>query len=79
MIDAFNQNLNLTLSELSRRSGWTVKEIKDLLMGDYLIDDRLKNGAGEFSGELLRFGLDWENNYTPNEYPTWDSILEKLL
>ena len=28
---------------------------KDLLMGDYLIDDRLKNGAGEFSGELLRF------------------------
>ena len=52
---------------------------KDLLMGDYLIDDRLKNGAGEFSGELLRFGLDWENNYTPNEYPTWDSILEKLL
>mgnify|MGYP000952875066 CR=1 FL=1 len=34
VIDAFNQNLNLTLSELSRRSGWTVKEIKDLLMGD---------------------------------------------
>ena len=33
---------------------------KDLLMGDYLIDDRVKNGAGEFSGELLRFGLDWE-------------------
>ena len=52
---------------------------KDLLMGDYLIDDRVKNGAGEFKGELLRFGLDWENNYTPNEYPTWDSILEKLL
>jgi 5'-nucleotidase len=23
---------------------------KDLLLGDYLIDDRLKNGAGEFSG-----------------------------
>ena len=23
---------------------------KDLLMGDYLIDDRLKNGAGEFKG-----------------------------
>ena len=52
---------------------------KDLLIGDYLIDDRVKNGAGEFSGELLRFGLDWENDYTPNEYPTWDSILEKLL
>ena len=52
---------------------------KDLLMGDYLIDDRLKNGAGEFNGELLRFGVDWENDNKPNEYPTWDSILEKLL
>jgi 5'(3')-deoxyribonucleotidase len=52
---------------------------KDLLMGDYLIDDRIKNGAGEFSGELLRFGVDWENDNKPNEYPTWDSILEKLL
>ena len=34
VINAFDTNLNLTLSELSRRSGWTVKEIKDLLMGD---------------------------------------------
>lgn len=52
---------------------------KDLLMGDYLIDDRLKNGAGEFSGELLRFGFDWENDNSPNEYPDWDSILDYLL
>ena len=52
---------------------------KDMLMGDYLIDDRLKNGAGEFSGELLRYGLDWENDNKPNEYPTWESILEYLL
>jgi len=52
---------------------------KDLLLGDYLIDDRLKNGAGEFSGELLRYGLDWENDNKPNEYPTWESILEYLL
>jgi 5'-nucleotidase len=52
---------------------------KDLLMGDYLIDDRIKNGAGEFSGELLRFGSDYENNHKPNEYPTWDNILTKLL
>jgi len=46
---------------------------KDLLMGDYLIDDRLKNG------ELLRFGYDWENDNKPNEYPDWDSILDYLL
>ncbi len=52
---------------------------KDLLVGDYLIDDRLKNGADEFTGELLRFGYDWENDNKPNEYPTWDSILNKLL
>ena len=52
---------------------------KDLLMGDYLIDDRLKNGAGEFKGKLLRFGYDWENNNSHNEYPDWDSILDYLL
>ena len=52
---------------------------KDLLMGDYLIDDRVKNGAGEFSGELLRFGYDWENNNKPNPFPTWESILDYLL
>ena len=52
---------------------------KDLLMGDYLIDDRIKNGAGEFSGKLLRFGYDWENDNKPNEYPTWESILDYLL
>jgi 5'(3')-deoxyribonucleotidase len=52
---------------------------KDLLMGDYLIDDRLKNGAGEFSGKLLRFGNDWENDNKPNEFPTWESILDYLL
>jgi len=51
---------------------------KDLLLGDYLIDDRTKNGAGEFSGELLQFGTNWENNQT-NPYPTWQSILDYLL
>lgn len=44
---------------------------KDLLVGDYLIDDRTKNGAGEFKGELLLFG--------GNHYPDWDSVLKKLL
>lgn len=51
---------------------------KDLLMGDYLIDDRIKNGAGEFKGELLRFGWSYEENKM-NEYPNWESILNKLL
>ena len=33
---------------------------KDLLIGDYLIDDRLANGAKDFKGKLLRFGYDYE-------------------
>ncbi len=50
---------------------------KDLLIGDYLIDDRVKNGAGEFKGELIRFGWSYEEKKW-NEYPTWDSVLERL-
>ena len=51
---------------------------KDLLMGDYLIDDRTKNGAGEFSGELLQFGVNWETGIE-GTYPNWESILNHLL
>ena len=29
---------------------------KDLMIGDYLIDDRTANGAGEFKGEHIHFG-----------------------
>lgn len=51
---------------------------KDMLVGDILIDDRIKNGAGEFKGEFIHFGWDYENKKW-NEYPNWDSVLEKLL
>ena len=51
---------------------------KDMLMGDYLIDDTTKNGAGEFKGELLQFGTDWRTG-KPNKFATWESILEYLL
>lgn len=44
---------------------------KDMLMGDYLVDDRTANGAGEFKGELIQFGSD--------EFPHWESVLEHLL
>jgi 5'(3')-deoxyribonucleotidase len=37
---------------------------KDLHIGDYLIDDRRKNGAGNFKGKLILFGSsrfrDWK-------------------
>jgi 5'-nucleotidase len=55
-----------------------ITHLKNMLIGDYLIDDRTKNGAGEFKGELLQFGYDYTNNKF-NEYPNWDSILKKLL
>ena len=29
---------------------------KDLLMGDYLVDDRIHNGAGDFKGLHIHFG-----------------------
>jgi len=51
---------------------------KDLLLGDYLIDDRNANGAAEFSGELLSFGCAYEKKEW-NEYRTWEDILKKLL
>jgi len=44
---------------------------KHLNAGDYLIDDRQANGAGQFKGEHLHFGS--------NRFPDWDSILEYLL
>ena len=43
---------------------------KNLCVGDYLIDDRKKNGAGEFPGELIQFGTD--------KFPNWDKVLEYL-
>lgn len=43
---------------------------KNLNIGDYLIDDRTKNGAGEFKGELVQFGSD--------KYPNWESVINYL-
>jgi 5'-nucleotidase len=51
---------------------------KDLLLGDYLIDDREANGAKDFKGELISFGWAYEKNQW-NEYPTWDDVLKQLL
>lgn len=44
---------------------------KNLNHGDYLIDDRLTNGADKFTGEHIHFGT--------NQYPNWQSVLEYLL
>ena len=39
--------------------------------GDFLIDDREKNGAKEFKGELIQFG-------SP-KFPDWSAVIEYLL
>lgn len=44
---------------------------KHQLMGDYLIDDRLKNGAAEFKGEHIHIFQE--------KFPTWQSVLNYLL
>ena len=44
---------------------------KELLLGDYLIDDRGKNGTSEFKGEWLQFGQE--------QFPDWDAVLKHLL
>lgn len=43
---------------------------KDLNAGDALIDDNVKNGAGEFEGELVLFD---------REEPDWPGVVEHLL
>ncbi len=44
---------------------------KHLNLGDYLIDDRLKNGADKFKGELIHFGTE--------KFPDWKSVVQYLL
>lgn len=40
-------------------------------MGDFLVDDRLKNGASEFKGEHIHFGTE--------KYPNWEIIYDYLI
>ena len=44
---------------------------KNLNRGDFLIDDRTHNGAGESQGELIRFGSE--------DFPTWDAVISYLI
>lgn len=44
---------------------------KDLCEGDYLIDDRGKNGTSDFKGEWIKFGSPY--------FPNWNAVTEYLL
>lgn len=43
---------------------------KDLLIGDFLIDDRPFNGASKFKGEWIQFGS--------KKFPNWEVVLRYL-
>ncbi len=43
---------------------------KNLNVGDFLVDDRTKNGADRFGGEHILFGS--------AEFPDWDAVLAYL-
>lgn len=49
----------------------TMTHQKNLLVGDYLIDDRTANGAGDFMGKHIHFGYE--------QFPNWDKVLDYLL
>lgn len=44
---------------------------KHLNIGDYLIDDRTANGAGQFRGEHIHFGS--------KKFPDWKAVLSYLI
>lgn len=44
---------------------------KNLNRGDYLVDDRERNGADQFEGTLIRFGSD--------DFPDWQAVIKFLL
>tara|TARA_B100001057_G_scaffold455697_1_gene502423 strand:- start:1605 stop:2054 length:450 start_codon:yes stop_codon:yes gene_type:complete len=44
---------------------------KHLNIGDYLIDDRTANGAGQFTGQHIHFGSE--------RFPDWPSVINYLM
>lgn len=44
---------------------------KNLCDGDYLVDDKAKNGASEFPGEWIQFGTE--------RYPDWKEVARYLI
>ncbi|MDV0447480.1 hypothetical protein MsAg5_13790 [Methanosarcinaceae archaeon Ag5] len=44
---------------------------KNLNKGDFLVDDRSKNGAAEFEGEWIQYGSE--------KFPDWETVLKYLL
>ena len=48
-----------------------ITHCKNLCDGDYLVDDRAKNGASEFPGEWVQFGTE--------RFPDWEEVTRYLI
>jgi 5'(3')-deoxyribonucleotidase len=44
---------------------------KDLLRGDFIVDDRTKRGVDRFKGKHIHFGT--------KDFPDWDSVVKYLV
>lgn len=69
---AWSDKLNWVKKHLGNRAykRLILSHNKHLNLGDYLIDDRTANGAGQFTGEHIQFGS--------VRFPTWDSVVYYL-
>jgi hypothetical protein len=48
-----------------------ITHCKNLCDGDFLVDDRAKNGASEFPGEWVQFGSE--------RFPDWEEVTRYLI
>ncbi len=55
---------------LKARKRLIISHHKNLNLGDFLVDDRLLNGADKFQGEHIHFGTE--------KFPNWDSVKNYL-
>lgn len=61
--------LEATFNELSYKK-LILTSRKDLVYGDFLVDDNTFNGASEFKGELIHFGTE--------KFPDWATVTNYL-
>lgn len=70
---AWSDKLNWVKQHLGNRARkrLILTHNKHLNKGDFLVDDRKKNGAGKFEGELIEFGT--------RHFPDWGTVVAYLM
>tara|TARA_A200000113_G_C8835563_1_gene345135 strand:- start:1251 stop:1487 length:237 start_codon:yes stop_codon:yes gene_type:complete len=64
-------NFLLKFYKPTSRHLYTLRDNKNLNAGDFLIDDRTANGAGEFNGEHIHF--------LSEQFKNWNDVLNYLI